>query len=86
MIKKGLKDTFQIRVTTKSSHKDIKIELREDGSKFFRVYITEAPENGKANSAVLKLLAKYLKIAPSYLRIIHGLKSRDKTVIVERDI
>ncbi|MEO5604139.1 MAG: DUF167 domain-containing protein [Novosphingobium sp.] len=38
------------------------------------------PEDGKANAAVLELLAEALGTAPSRLRLLRGATSRDKLV------
>jgi uncharacterized protein YggU (UPF0235/DUF167 family) len=62
-----------VRVTPKASRN--KIEL-QDGA--IRVYVTTAPENGKANAAVQKLLAKALGLAKSRLTLVRGQTSRDK--------
>lgn len=43
-----------------------------------RVYVTTVPENGRANTAVQKLLAKQLGLAKSRLTLIRGQTSRDK--------
>ena len=45
-----------------------------------RVYVTTVPEGGKANAAVLKLLAKALGVPKSRLRIVQGETGRDKVV------
>ncbi|MBI2121511.1 MAG: DUF167 domain-containing protein [Candidatus Sungbacteria bacterium] len=44
------------------------------------VYVTAAPEKGKANGAVIKLLADYFGIAKSRIRIISGFSSKNKIV------
>ena len=44
-----------------------------------RIYVTAAPTDGKANAAILKLLAKSLGLAPSRLALIRGAQSREKT-------
>jgi uncharacterized protein (TIGR00251 family) len=44
--------------------------------------ITAAPVDGKANAAVLKFLASFLKVKKKDLEIRHGLQSRNKTVLV----
>ena len=49
---------------------------REDGP--LRAQVTAAPEDGKANAAVQKLLAQALGIAPSRLELIRGATQRDK--------
>lgn len=43
-----------------------------------RARVTAPPEDGKANRAVQKLLARALGIAPSRLTLIRGASSRDK--------
>jgi len=62
-----------VRVTPRASRNHI---LR-DGD-VLRVYITTVPEDGKANVAVQKLLAKALGISKSRLLLKRGHKSRDK--------
>ncbi len=47
-----------------------------------RVYVTAPAENGKANAAVQKLLAKRMGIAKSRLELIRGATSRDKVFLV----
>jgi len=45
-----------------------------------RVGVTAAPEKGKANRAVLSVLADVLGLAPSDLKILSGRTSSTKTV------
>ena len=45
-----------------------------------RVRVTAAPQDGKANQAVVKLLAKQLGLARSNVVITSGAKSRDKVL------
>ncbi|WP_420569407.1 DUF167 domain-containing protein [Thalassovita sp.] len=65
---------IEVRVTPKASRNRVTLQ---DGT--IRVYVTTAPENGKANAAVQKLLAKSLGLAKSRLTLIRGQTSRDKT-------
>jgi uncharacterized protein YggU (UPF0235/DUF167 family) len=44
--------------------------------------VTAAPERGRANRAVLRLLAAKLDLAPSELRLVAGTTSADKVVLV----
>ena len=67
-----------LRVTPKASRNAI--EMR-DGA--LRVYVTCVPEDGKANAAVQKLLAKTLGIAKSRLTLIRGQTARAKVFRVE---
>ncbi len=73
-------DTLTVRVTPKASSNRIKLENMQDGSTRLRVYVTVAAENGKANEAVLKLLAKALGLPKSNLTIIRGELSHDKLI------
>ena len=47
------------------------------------VRVTAAPEGGKANEAVVALLAKRLRVPKRSVRIVRGHKSRDKRIYVE---
>ena len=48
-----------------------------------RVYTTVAPENGRANVAVIELLSKYMDIPKSRIKILRGLSGRDKIVTID---
>ena len=49
-----------------------------------KIWLRTAPEDGKANKAVLAILAKLLGISVSQLEITHGQTARDKRVRVLR--
>ena len=67
-----------LRVTPKASRNRITAEADQ-----LRVYVTTVPEDGKANAAVQKLLAKALGLPKTRLRLIRGQTSRDKVFEVE---
>ena len=48
-----------------------------------KVYVTAAPVGGKANDAVVALLAKELGVARSSVQIVKGHTGRDKRIRVE---
>ena len=77
-------DTLHIKVTPKAKIERIKKEVRDDGTALYKIYVTAAPEDGKANDAVIKLLAKSLDIAKSSLTIVRGHTIRDKVIKIER--
>lgn len=63
----------------------VKIRARREcvekiDSENFIVSVKEIPEKGKANKAIIKILAEYFKIAPSMIKILSGGKSKQKTV------
>lgn len=67
-----------VRVTPRASRNAVIVEDRA-----IRVYVTVVPEDGKANAAVVKLLAKALGIARSRLVLVRGATSRDKLFRVD---
>ena len=48
-----------------------------------RVYVAAAPEGGKANDAVVSLLAKSLGVSKSSITILQGHRGRDKLLSVD---
>ncbi len=47
------------------------------------VKVAAAPERGRANEAVLELIAGFLGTAPSNLRILRGQTSRNKVILLQ---
>lgn len=72
-----------VRITPKASTNRISSETCEDGTVRLRIYVTAVPEDGKANKAVLKLLARALGHPRSALTIVSGEISRDKIIRIE---
>ncbi|WP_375175464.1 DUF167 domain-containing protein [Pseudooceanicola sp.] len=64
---------IEVRVTPKAARDRI---THDDTG--LRVYTTTVPEDGKANAAVIKLLAKALGLPKSRLTLIRGQTGRDK--------
>ena len=48
-----------------------------------KVYVTSPAVEGKANVALIESLAEHFGVAKNRIAIIKGLKSRNKTVIIE---
>ena len=57
------------------------VEVAEDGS--LRVRVTAAPEDGKANEALVSLLSKQLRVPKSSVRVVRGHRARNKVVEVD---
>ncbi|PHP45253.1 hypothetical protein B6V01_004905 [Methanosarcinales archaeon ex4572_44] len=57
-------------------------EVLNDGDEF-RVYVRAPAVEGKANGAVVKLLAEFFDVRRSGVRIIRGVHSRDKVIEVD---
>ena len=67
-----------VRVTPKASRNAV--EQTADG---LRALVTAVPEDGKANKAVIKLLAHGLGVAKSRLTLVRGASSRDKVFRID---
>jgi hypothetical protein len=57
-----------------------------DGREELEVRVAEAPTDGAANDAVVKLLAKALGVSRSELTIISGAASRHKRIAIPFDV
>lgn len=55
-----------------------KLEKLPDGS--FKVYLTAPPIEGRANEALIKLLAREFGVSKSEVEIARGKKGREKVV------
>ncbi len=66
--------TLKVKVHPRSSRP--RVEPQPDGS--YRVYVSSAPEKGKANSQALKALADHLGLKRSEIELIAGGTSRNK--------
>lgn len=73
-------ESFSIRVTPKASSNRIKVERDEAGNPQIRVYVTCVPEDGKANKAVIALLAQELGMPKTALSVLRGNTSREKVI------
>ncbi|CAM3038664.1 hypothetical protein SAMN04488021_10189 [Paracoccus aminovorans] len=62
-----------VRVTPRASRNAVVLD-----GEIIRVLVTVVPEDGKANAAVVKLLAKALGVTKSRLALVRGATSRDK--------
>jgi len=69
--------TIAVKVTPKAARNDV---FLRDGD--VRVTVTTVPGNGKANAAMIKLLAKALGLPKSRLTVIRGQTGRDKVIAI----
>ena len=60
-------------------------EVRDDGQAVLRLRVKAVPDKGKANAAVVALLAEALGIAKGKVSVIAGETARLKTVAVDGD-
>lgn len=57
-------------------------EIRGEQDGALKVCVTQSPEKGKANKAIVELLAKLLKLKKSQLELIAGETSHQKRFLV----
>jgi uncharacterized protein YggU (UPF0235/DUF167 family) len=80
----GVSRIISVKLTPKASSERIgEVRTLPDGQPQLAVYVTAAPEKGKANQALLRLLAQHLSVPLSSLRIVRGHTSRSKLVEIE---
>lgn len=64
-------------VTKPASKKDEVIQL---DATHFKISVKAPPQDGKANSAVEKILAEFLGLAPSCVKVVKGHTSKNKII------
>lgn len=72
-----------LKVIPKAGQDKIDGVLVGDNGPYVKLRVTAVPEDGKANKAVVKLLAKAWGVPKSALSIVIGETSRDKVIEIE---
>lgn len=76
----------RVRVTPKAAREGVGgVVETAGGDAAIKVAVTAAPEDGKANQAVIKLLAKAWGLPKSSLSVVVGPTSREKVLSVAGD-
>ena len=65
----------KVKVITNANKNEVK---REDAN--LKVYITQAPERGKANKKLIEVLSKHFQISKSDIELVRCEKSKFKTI------
>ena len=73
---------MKIIIKAKPGNREDKIEKIDEAN--YIVYVKAPAINGKANTAIIKLLADYFDISPSLVQIISGYMSRTKVVEINK--
>ncbi|TNC74100.1 DUF167 family protein [Rubellimicrobium roseum] len=77
---------LRVRVTPNASADRIDgPETLSDGTTVLRLRVRAVPENGKANAAVIALLAKHLGVPKSAITLVAGDTARLKTLHIDGD-
>jgi hypothetical protein len=75
-----------VRITPNGGRNAIAgVEIRDDGTAVLRIRVSAVPDKGKANEAVVALLAKALGVPKSAVSVVSGETSRLKTLAVAGD-
>ena len=76
----------EVRLTPRAAMDRIDgVETRSDGLPILKARVRAVPEKGRANEAILKLLAKTLGLPTSRARLLAGDTARRKSVLLEGD-
>ncbi len=75
-----------LRVTPNAGRDGIDgVEVRDDGRAVLRARVSAVPDRGKANAAVMALVAKALGVPKSAVELVSGETARLKTLWIEGD-
>ena len=74
-----------VRLTPKSSRDEISGAGMFDGKSVLKARVRALPDKGKANEALTKLIAKWLRVPGSSVVLSSGGKSRLKSIFVRGD-
>lgn len=77
---------LKLRVTPNAGRDAIEgFETLADGTSVLRVRVAAVPDKGKANAAVIALLAKALRVPKSSITVVAGETARLKTIELPDD-
>ena len=75
---------ISVKVITQAKKSEV---VRDDvdlfGARILRVKISQPPEDGKANKALIELIAEYLNVKKNTITIIAGEKSTHKIIEIK---
>jgi hypothetical protein len=78
--------TLTVRLTPRAARDDIAgCEPRDDGREVLRARVRAAPEEGRANAALIRLLADALDVTASAVTLVAGSGGRTKTLAIAGD-
>ncbi len=78
--------TLHVRLTPKGGRNAIdRVEQLADGRSVLKVRVRAAPTEGEANDALIRLIAKALRVAPRDVTLAAGATARVKRLVVAGD-
>ncbi|WP_417316675.1 DUF167 family protein [Emcibacter sp.] len=87
MLRKGPASVhFAVRLSPGASRNEIgQMETGADGRPVLRAKVTTVPEKGKANKALIKMLARELRIPAGQFSVASGATNRNKQIEISGD-
>jgi uncharacterized protein (TIGR00251 family) len=80
------KVSFSVRLTPKGGRDAIEGWIEApDGKRYLKARVSAPPEDGKANEALVRLIAKALGVGKTRVRIVSGGASRMKIIEAETE-
>jgi uncharacterized protein len=77
---------LNVRVTTNTKKNEIAEDIADlFGVRKLKIKVNQPPEDGKANKAVIEVLAEYFNVRKSAIKITSGLTSRDKVIEINEN-
>jgi uncharacterized protein (TIGR00251 family) len=76
---------LKVRLTPKSARDEIIGVETFGGEAVLKARVRALAEDGRANEALTRLVARWLKVPPSFVSVAQGGKSRLKQVLIEGD-
>ena len=73
----------RLKVTPRATRDSVGIEVDSAGRPHLVVRVSAPPEAGKANAALIRLLAKRWRLAQSDLQVVSGASARRKVLQIE---
>ena len=70
---------LSVRVSPRSSRNDIK--KLPDGT--YKIFLTAAPVDGKANESLIKIISNYFSIPKKNISVLKGKTSRNKIIEIK---
>jgi uncharacterized protein len=76
-----------VRLTPRGGRDAIEgVEMLSDGRSVLKARVRAVPENGKANTALMRLVAEACAVAPAHVTLASGATARVKNLRVQGDV
>ncbi|KAI1497290.1 YggU-like protein [Biscogniauxia marginata] len=82
LLKKSSAEVLQLRCHVRPGASKVREGVAAVTDESIELCVSAAPQDGKANKAVIEILSEVLGVAKSDLQITHGSKTRDKIISV----